>query len=158
MEISKKFRKRLWLLGNIKRATKNTDELLKCYCSFLRPILDFCSNVYHPMINITLATVLEKLQLSALKIILGYRLSSDELLEKAELTTLQERRETLFRSFCMKTHNNARFRDQWTEEKTFTDYNLRKQNIIKEHHSRTERLYNSPLFALRRKLNDILAV
>ena len=73
--ISKKFRKRLWFLRNIKRATLEQNELLECYCCFLRPILEFCCSVFHPMLNQQLTSKLEKLQMSALRIIYGYNLS-----------------------------------------------------------------------------------
>ena len=98
---------------------------------------------------------LEKLQISALKIVFGYRTPSVELTSLAGLTMLEERRKTLFRSFCLKTQVNQRFKAAWLEEKEFVDYALRKQHIIKEHFARTERLYKSLLFTMRRELNDI---
>ena len=157
-EMSRKFRKRLWFLRNIKRATVDQKELVECYCCFLRPILEYCSNVFGPMLSNTLVMKLEKLQTSALRIVFGYRLSSHELLQKAGLTTLEERRKILFRNFAMKVYNSPRFKEAWLPERPFTGHDLRRQNILVEHQSKTTRLYNSPLFALRRLLNDILIV
>ena len=51
-EISRKFRKRLWLLRNMKNVIKEKKELVDIYTCFLRPILDYCSNVYHSMLTI----------------------------------------------------------------------------------------------------------
>ena len=155
-ETGRKFKKRLWFLRHLAKAIKCKSELIDSYCVFLRPILEYCSNVFHPMLNATQTNMLERLQLSALKIVYGYNHNSHDLLKMSGLPSLQERRGTLFNNFCKKLHSNPRFRERWLEERNFTDHNLGQQKIIHEHFSRTERLYNSPLFAIRRNLNDLL--
>ena len=122
---------------------------------FLRPVIDFCSNVYHSMLNQSQKSRLEKLQTSALKIIFGYNTPSSELNEIADLTTLETRRESLFKNFCLKLYKNTRFRVEWLEERNFTDHNLRHQRILVEKRSSTSRLFSSPLYCVRRTLNDI---
>ena len=94
-EVCKKFRKCLWFLRHLSKAVKNKKELVDCYTVFLRPIVEYCMNVYHPMLNITQSNLLEKLQISALKVIFGYDKSSEVLLEMSGLPPLQARRENL---------------------------------------------------------------
>ena len=48
------------------------------------------------MLNKKQSEYLEKLQFSALKIIFGYDLSKEKLIEAANIPTLQSRRETLW--------------------------------------------------------------
>ena len=155
-ELKKKFRKRLWLLRNLKNARAERKDLIDCYVCFIRPVLEYCSNVYHPMLCLGLTKMIEKMQFTALKIILGYGKEKEKLLEESGLPTLEERRKRLFNKFCMKVYENERFREEWLEERTFTGHDLRKQKIIREKNSRTKRLFDSPLYTIRRYLNDFL--
>ena len=154
--LCKKFRKRLWLLHNLKYAKLEKSDLKDAYCCFLRPVLDYCSNIYHNMLSKSPEEQLEKLQTSALKIVYGYDKSRSQLLEMSGLISLHERRSCLFESFCKKTHENEIFRRNWMEERFFEGPNLRRQKILTEKFAKTARLYNSPLYAMRRKINDLL--
>ena len=151
-----KFRKRLWLLRNLKKAKASKEDLVDSYCCYLRSVLDYCTNVYHPMLSKSQTEDLEKLQLSALKIIYGYDIDKDDLLTRSGLVSLEERRDTMFEQFCRKTLENPRLKKEWIEERDFEGPNLRKQKIIVESFANTNRLFKSPLFTLRRKLNDLL--
>ena len=154
-ELRKKFRKRLWLLRNLKYARADAKDLVDCYSCFLRPVLEYCCSVYHPMLNSTQSTSLEKLQYAALKIIFGYNHEKADLLRLSGLSTLEERRKKLFENFCQKIHKNERFRNIWLQERVFEGHDLRRQRIIVEKYARTQRLYKSPIYSIRRKLNDL---
>ena len=69
-------------------------------CSMLRPIVEFCSVVYHPMLNNEQSLRVERLQKIALKIVFGFGLEYDELLEKAGIERLEERRKKAFNKVC----------------------------------------------------------
>ena len=155
-KMGRKFKKRLWFLRHLTKAIKSHQELVACYCCFLRPILEYCSYVYHPMLNKTLTAMIESFQYQALKVIFGYNVKKEDLLEKSGLSTLEERRGGLFKNFCLKIHSTPRFRSQWLKERQFVGHDLRNQMIIEENFARTERLFKSPLFSMRRLLNDIL--
>ena len=79
-----------------------------------------------------------------------------ELIEKSGLETLEDRRKTLFKNFCPKLYENPSFKNQWLQEREFIGTDLRRQLILKEENARPQRLYNSPLFQIRRTLNDLL--
>ena len=152
----KKFRRRLWFLRNLSKAIRSKDELVSCYSCFLRPVLEYLSNVYHPMLNARLTKHLEGLQIAALRIIYGYAETRETILRESGLDTLESRRETLFKKICLKTHSNPRFRDSWLKDRNFTGPDLRHQKIFNEYFARTDRLFKSPIYTLRRTLNDIL--
>ena len=108
------------------------------------------------MLNKSQTSLLESLQYSALKIIFGFDKSRQELLSLAKLPTLEARRDSLFKKFCLKTFSSNRFSSQWLETRNFTGHDLRQQQIIVEKHAKTDRLYKSLLYTIRRTLNDIL--
>ena len=81
-------------------------------------------------------------------------MKKEEILSESGISTLEERREHLFNNFCQKTYNNERLRQQWLEERVFIGPDLRSQRIIKEKHANTNRLFNSPLYTVRRTIND----
>ena len=91
--LQKKFRQRLWLLRNLKHAKADKKDLLDSYLCFIRPVADYCTNVYHTMMTGGMTDALEKLQTTALRIIYGFDKTREELLDKAGITTLQERRQ-----------------------------------------------------------------
>ena len=46
-----KFRKSLWTLNHLKYANMCNDVILNVYCVMLRPILEYCCAVYHPLLT-----------------------------------------------------------------------------------------------------------
>ena len=57
-----------------------------------RPVAEYCSTVYHSMIMKYDSDELEQIQMQALKCIYGWKLSYRELLEKSEISSLEDRR------------------------------------------------------------------
>ena len=79
-----------------KRSGLLKERLKDIYCAMNRSILEYSSNVYHSMINKSQSNELEKIQKRCLKIIYGYELDYDSLLEKSGLEPYQlEGKETL---------------------------------------------------------------
>ena len=67
-----KFTKSLWVLIHLKRAKICQSELVKIYSAMLRPLLEYCAPLFHPMITSELSEMLESLQKRALRIIFGF--------------------------------------------------------------------------------------
>ena len=67
--MTKRIKKRMWLLRNLKSAKATKKDVTDSYCCFIRPVLDYCACVYHPMLTKQASNQLEKLQYSALRII-----------------------------------------------------------------------------------------
>ena len=85
--------------------------------------------------------------------IYGYNLSYEELLQKANLPSLEERRIEAFRKFTMKTVKNEKYTKKWFPTRT-TSHNTRNSNQYIEETAVGNRLYKSPIFAMRRLLNN----
>ena len=62
----------------------------------VRPVAEYCSVVYHPLITASDSHELERIQMQALKGIFGWRISYAKLLEMSELDKLSVRREEKF--------------------------------------------------------------
>ena len=150
-----KFRRRLWYLRHLKSAGIPGEDLLAIYKCFLLSILDYAAVVYGCMISKEQAHGLEMLQSSALKIIYGQSLSYARLIEESGIDTLQDRRQKLIDKFVLKAAENPKFKEEWFTQKKFTHHDLRNERIYEEKYARTERLYRSPIYTCRRRLNEI---
>ena len=149
--IRKGFVARIWSLRHLRHRGLGEDDLLKVYRSILLPVHDYCSCVYNSSLTLTQASALERLQAQALKAIYGYEHSYRALLAKTGLQTLQERRDQRSDKFVQKCLSNPRFQAWFPPN----DQERTTRNTIpfKEFHARTKRLYNSPLYHMRRRLN-----
>ena len=153
--LSLKFRKRVWVLRHLKKAGIPSEDLVKLYLSLVLPVLDYTSVVYHSMLNKIQEDEIEKLQKLALKIIYGiYGVTYMSLLERSGLVPLKQRRMKFIDNFLKKTIETRKYID-WFPTKEFSNYNLRTERLYVEKKARTSRLYNSPLFYFRRRLNTI---
>ena len=149
--MSKKFKKSLWSLHHLKRANIPNDRLILVYCTMLRAIIEFSNVVYHSMLTEEQNKSIEGLQKMALKIILGFGKPYEVLLEESGLESLQERRERAFLKFANQLCTSPRY-GHWFPE-CESSLNLRSSKKYQEHYARTSRLYNSPIFTMRRLLN-----
>ena len=150
-----KFNRAIWSLNHLHRAKIPVNTLLQVYLIMLRPLLEYCSPVYHHMLTVTLSEKLERQQRRALKIIYGFGLSYSALLEKTGIPTLKERRETACRSFTNKLLVSNRFQHLFPLNAVDDDgMTLRNTRQYTEEFARSERLYRSPLYSMRRNLNN----
>ena len=108
--------------------------------------------VYHSLLSADMSAVLERVQYQALKCSYGYEEKSYRvLLEKSGLETLEARRLRAIDKFtekCLNTRYSG-----WYPVREGVRF-LRNQRPYVENYARCERLRNSPLFFMRRRLND----
>lgn len=141
----------MWALTYLGHRGFNEPELLQVYLTVILPAHDYSSTVYHHSLTAAQATALERLQARALKHIYGYQYSYRELLEWTGLDRLEVRREKRALNFarnCIKgkfahwfpLHQPAR--------------NTRSPLTYKEFPARCSRLQKSPLYSLRKMLNN----
>ena len=107
------------------------------------------------MLTASQSEQLESLQRKALKIIFGYKTSYATAIEEAGIERLSVRRSSAVDKFILKAVKNPRFCNEWFPKKPFYHKDLRKEMVFIEKYARTERLYNSPLYYYRRRLNEI---
>ena len=155
-KLEKKFRSRLWTLRHLKRSGMTERDLLYLYKTVVRPVADFASVTYHTMLNSGQIERLESLQRRALKIIHGVNKTSSELLSVSNVPSLAERREKMFCEFAKKASTNPKITEKWFPLTDTDNYhNTRHFKKYKEFRARTNRLLNSPLYQLRKRLNDL---
>ena len=138
-----------WVLRHLKIAGFTESELATLYRTVVRPVLDYCAVVYHPMLTDEQHQQIEHLQAKALKNIYGYKDSYAEMRRKAGVTTHRARRIEMCDKFAQKDCGNPRF--DWLPE--LTGRLGRRSEVYQEFQARTDRLFNSPLFYYRRRLN-----
>lgn len=155
-ELLTKFNKNLWQLVHLKRAGIKEEDLVRVFTSMLRPLVEYSAVVYGPMLSEEMNALVENTQKRALKIIYGFNYTYEELLKKAGLTTMASRRELLCANFAAKCAKDSRFSTKWLPELYVAEdeAQLRKRKKYIEFNSKTERLYRSPLYTIRRNLNN----
>ena len=104
------------------------------------------------MINDELSNSLEKMQKLAFKIIFGFDKNYDVILAEKNVKTLKERRQTAFENYAIKLSNSSKFKHWFPLNEVQVDTRRKKKYI--EEYARTQRLYDSPIYAMRRFLNN----
>ena len=82
----------------------------------------------------------------------GYGVSYSKLLEMSGFQTLRDRRKALFNSFAEKAVKNPVYAGWFPLNKGRSGTRNRKKYVEKT--ATTDRLYNSPVYAMRRHLNN----
>ena len=148
------FRSKLWSMRRLKRNGMKGSDLLDIYRSSLRPVIEFASPVYGPMLSGELSEKVEGLQLRAAKIIYGTNVSYASVLRETELETLKERRDGALKKFAIKASKNPKYQ-HWFPLSDPPAHNTRYHKKYQEIKCRTSRMYNSPIYTMRRILNEI---
>jgi hypothetical protein len=148
----KKTRRRYWVLRHLKKFGFSEQELVEVYQSLVRSVTEYCSVVYHSLLTDEQAKALERTQFQALKCIYGYSINSyRQLLEKSGLQTLQERRLAAVDRFTDKCLQ-GRFAGWFPPNSAARETRGRRPYL--EKYATCERLKNSPLYYMRRRLNQ----
>ena len=142
---------RCFVLRHLSNFKADKNRLLNIYCSLIRSIMEYSSVTFGPMITKYDKNRLENIQKKCLRTIYGYGLSYEELLEKSNIETLENRRQKALRKFANKAANNPQFMHWFPLNKNRTG---RHRKVYEELFARSDRLYRSPLFTMRRLLND----
>ena len=108
---------------------------------------------YGPLLTKYQENEIEKVQKRCLKCLYGYNKSYKDLLAESGLQSLKDRREAALKKFAQKTVKNPVY-SAWFEENDHPRAgSQRRSKKYKEKLARTNRLYKSPLFTIRRVLN-----
>ena len=149
--MKRRFRQRYWMIRHLKHNGFSEPDLVTVYTTMVRPVADYMMEVYHSMMTDVQDQAVERLQLHALKCIYGPRLSARKMREIAGLTTLRERRIEYCDKFANKCIESDRFTD-WFPEKSLKRA-TRNTDKYEEKYARCDRLYYSPLYYMRRRMN-----
>ena len=147
----KKIRQRYHSLRHLARYGMNRSELIEVYKGTILPLADYCAPAYHAMMTDQQDQCLEAAQTGALRAIFGYGLSARKLRDAAGVKTLRARRIEQTDKFALKAAADPRF-CHWFP-KVSGRRSARNTEIYEEKFAKCERLKNSPIYYMRRRLN-----
>ena len=155
----KRANSRMRLLHKLVEFDIPEDDLLNIYVLYVRSILEqSCQGqVWHSSLTLSNSSDLERVQKNALKIILQDNyISYHHALETTNLTTLEERRNSLclrFAKSCIKNENTKHMFPENMQRKGY-DIDTRKKEKYQVTNAKTERLKTSAIPFMQNLLNN----
>ena len=156
--IVKKANARMQLLRQVASFGTSQSELKDIYILFIRSLLEQSATVWHSSLTENNVSDLERIQKTAVKIILGDQFQSYEQgLIKLDMENLSERRQNLCLSFAQKCVKNPKTMHMFPKNEKPHNMETRKSEIFKVQHANTERLRKSSIIYMQHLLNDDLS-
>ncbi|XP_071959515.1 uncharacterized protein [Antedon mediterranea] len=126
-EVVSRASRRLYMLYILKRFGAPNDDLVFTFITYIRPLLEYASPLWHSSITNKQSDQLEFIQKRVVKLIIGYQnyVSYAKSLETLKLKTLQHRRQVLLYNFGKGLLKSDRFKE-WIPEKEKPTRCLRK--------------------------------
>ena len=148
--ITKKAYSRLWMLRRLKNLGLNKTSLLQVFTMQIRSVLEFGAVVWHSMLTDQNSRAIERVQKSALSVILG-----PSYLCFSGLKRLDVRREQLSLTFAKKTVKHPQHSSWFKKQPENVHIHTRsaKPKFVPVQ-ARTQRLKRSPISYLTQLLND----
>ena len=144
------------MLRRLKEFGAKVPELLLVYVAQIRCLLEYVVPVWQGAITDQEKTDLERVQKSALRIILGDKYGTySTALKKSGLTDLETRRRNICKKFAIKSAKHKKHQKWFQTKPRFKTRNNLKYSIP---HTRTERLKQSAIPYLTSLLNTLEAI
>ena len=142
---------RFFVIRHLASFNADKTRLRNVYCSIVRSVMEYSSVTFGSMITKLDSNRLENLQKKCLRSIYGYGLEYEDLLVMANLESLEDRRSKALLKFARKAVENPQFSHWFPLNPNRTG---RHGKTYEEKFAKSDRLYRSPLFTMRRLLND----
>ena len=118
-------------------------------------LLEQSATVWHSSLTQENSNDLERVQKSAVKIIMGQEYQGyEKSLMKLDMTSLQDRRDILCLEFARKCSKNSKTKHMFPENKKIHDMETRNPEKFKVQHAHTERLKKSSIIYMQNLLNE----
>ena len=117
--------------------------------------LEYCTPVYHPLLNAKQVEDLERMHRQAIRICFGFEKPEEEVREMKGIENLRQRRVRRMDSFIRKSMANPRLKERWFPLREDDGHNLRRRRLIQEAPARTLRMFKSLLAFMRRRANEM---
>ena len=154
-ELVKKANARMELLRKVASFGTNYEELTNMYILFVRSLLEQSATVWHSSLTEDNKSDLERVQKTALKVILGERYKSyQQALNLLCLETLNDRRESLCLTFAIKSSKNPKTKQMFPKNEKSHTMGTRKCEKFKVQHAHNDRLKNSAIIFMQNLLNQ----
>ena len=142
------------LLRKVASFGASTEELKEIYYLFVRSQLEQSAVVWNSSLTEENKTDLERVQKSALRLIMGGRYSGyKQALAELGILSLEERRENLCMNFARKCLRNSKTQHMFPRNENLHEMKTRKHEEFKVQHANTGRLQKSPLIYMQKLLN-----
>ena len=152
--IVKKANARMELLRRVVSFGTPVEDLKTIYMLFIRSLLEQSATVWHSSLTEENVNDLERVQKSALKIILQEKYKTyKQALAQLGLESLSERREQLCLNFAEKCLKNQKTKDIFPLNPKSHQMGTRKQEKFQVQHANTGRLKNSAIIYMQNLLN-----
>ena len=152
--IVKKANKRMEILRKISYFGASWDDLKNIYILYIRSLLEQSCVVWHSGLSAENKEDLERIQKSALKLILKEKfISYKNALNILELDSLEDRRESLCLEFAKRCLKNEKMKSLFPKNEKSHDMKTRCPEKYEVKYANTERLRNSPIIYMQRLLN-----
>ena len=154
-EITRKANARMQLLQKAASFNPPKEDLKAIYITFIRSLLEQSCIVTHSMLSQENKSDLERVQMSALKIILKHEyIDYQHALNRLDMISLEERRENLCKHFAHKNVNNAVMKAHFESNLKTHIMKTRNPELYDITFAHTQRLKNSPIIYMQRLLNE----
>ena len=155
LNIVKKANARMQLLRKVASFGTSQGELKDIYVLFIRSLLEQSATVWNSSLSQENISDLERIQKTAVKIILGDQFQSyEEGLLKLDMESLSDRRQALYLSFAQTCTKNPKTSHMFPRNEKIHTMDTRKQEIFKVQYANTERLRKSSIIYIQHLLND----
>ena len=130
-------------------------DLVRCYCTFVRPLLEYAAPVWHPGLTIQQSDVLEQVQRQVLRVLLPDS-SYSEASHISGLPTLSERRTKLCLNFASGLARRTVF-NHWLPPRRGKCHrqNLRNNNNLSTMPTKSGRFSSSPIMFFIKLINNV---
>ena len=153
--IVKKANARMELLRRVASFGPDVHDLKTIYVLFIRSQLEQSAVVWHSSLTEHNKSDLERVQKSALKVILGSKyVSYQKALDILDLETLEERREHLCIKFAQKCTRNEKAKSIFPLKKKIHPMNIRKEEVYEVQKANTDRLKKFAVIYMQNLLNE----
>ena len=154
-DIVKRSNARMELLRKLDGFGVPKEDMKLIYILFIRSLLEQSAVVWHSSLNQENIDDLERVQKSALKIILKQNYKNyKHALTILELDTLYDRREQLCLNFALKCLKHPKFKNMFPENVKQHEMKTRKIDKFKVQLALTKRLQKSPITYMQKLLNE----
>ena len=155
MNIVKKANARMELVRKVAGFGASEEDLKTIYFLFVRSILEQSAPVWHSSLTEENSDDLERVQKSAVKIILGTKyLGYENSLAKLDMISLKDRREQLCLSFAEKCVRNPKTQNMFPENKKIHSMETRNPEHYKVTKANTERFKKSAIIYMQNIFNE----
>ena len=153
--IVRKANARMELLRRVKSFGASTEDLKSIYYLFVRSHLEHSATVWHSSLTEENSADLERVQKSAVKIILGNQYDEyEKSLLKLDIEKLSERRKQLCLNFAKKCVKNPKTKHMFPKNVKKHEMKTRNTAEFKVQHAHTDRFKKSSIIYMQHLLNE----